>query len=876
MQRPQQRHQYATGISYTKSTDGGRTFSPPSTIASFVDAAVIGDNTGIGNVRTNDFPMVATGPDGSIHVAYDAQPALLGPDRSDIFYVRSTDHGRTFSAPIRLNDDSTHTTQMLPSIAVTPAGAIGVRWWDRRNDPNFDSLTDVYMTISQDGGNTFGPNFRVSKQNFIYTPIEFGLAAGYHGDYDSMTADGENFLIPWSGEWRGDPDAYFAEVPANTNPLAPDLIVTSAKPLVSVVAGQSADSSIAVNAVGGLSGDITFGALTQIPGVTLTFNPGPPVPGLGVGMNIQTTSDTAPGSYLFAVTASNGGLTRGTSFWLNVLSAGASLATAPSNLSSTPGFTLQQSQQEVDADGNIHLCFFDDTDAVNFGFKVYYTKSTDGGLTFSTKQQLSAEGHISEDPILQINAGGNVYVIWQDSTYQLMDGAPKLGDVTAQMAVSKDGGQTFSTPITLPQAVLQLVSFNVANDGTLIFTYFAQAKQTSGKLELGNFELVAITSSDGGQTFSSPVRISQANQDLAGASVFADGKGSVLVAYQPSLGKNGFKEPVFSCISHDNGRTFSAPVQISPAKTTSFFALPVIALASDGSAYVLYQTLRLKPDPSNPGNVDLVDPNLYLSVAADGQTFTTAPAVSDLLASFTMTIDAHDNVLIAFPDFIESPGDQFSQPIVLIRSTDKGNSFSIPVFVSDPQSSPSPDVLDLAVDNNGVVSATWSDFNLSDNPDILFTRSTDGGVTFSTPLNVSNNPGSSDFPFLAILPDSSVSVLWTDDSYENDEIASAIFSAPVAAAPGFSLLSQFVTVPVGTNKLVVSVSRPGQFSGPVTVTAPSNPGPGITISPSSVVTTTSNATFTVTVKAPNTFNLNFVGADGSGASSTGVIALTAQ
>src|SRR5262249_43915490 len=90
-------------IAYVKSTDGGRHFTSPITIATLLPISHV---TGIGDVRANSLPDIAVGPDGSIHVVYDAQPALGGKDRSDIFYLRSTDRGNSFSRPVRLNDDN--------------------------------------------------------------------------------------------------------------------------------------------------------------------------------------------------------------------------------------------------------------------------------------------------------------------------------------------------------------------------------------------------------------------------------------------------------------------------------------------------------------------------------------------------------------------------------------------------------------------------------------------------------------------------------------------------------------------------------------------------------------------------------------------------
>jgi hypothetical protein len=55
------------------------------------------------------------------------------------------------------------------------------------------------------------------------------------------------------------------------------------------------------------------------------------------------------------------------------------------------------------------------------------------------------------------------------------------------------------------------------------------------------------------------------------------------------------------------------------------------------------------------------------------------------------------------------------------------------------------------------------------NYDIYFEKSTDGGVTFSKAINISNNPGFSQHPQIAV-SGSNVYLAWTDDTSHNKEI----------------------------------------------------------------------------------------------------------
>src|SRR5262249_17458860 len=115
----------------------------------------------------------------------------------------------------------------------------------------------------------------------------------------------------------------------------------------------------------------------------------------------------------------------------------------------------------------------------------------------------------------------------------------------------------------------------------------------------------------------------------------------------------------------------------------------------------------------------------------------------------------------------------------------------------------------------------------------------------------------------------------------NRELFSAVLPAPAASTPDFALIDQSLAVSRKTSgKLVVSISRPGGFSGNVTVTAPSALPDGITLSPARVSTTTTNASFDLTVEKTHvqrgTYNLTFSGRDDAGSEKQATIALTVE
>src|SRR4051812_36973868 len=80
-------------------------------------------------------------------------PGAAG-DMGDIYYVRSTNNGATWSAPLRLDTDKGSAEQWMPSLSVTSWGAVTVSWYDRRNSTDGTSY-EYRARVSRDNGLTW-------------------------------------------------------------------------------------------------------------------------------------------------------------------------------------------------------------------------------------------------------------------------------------------------------------------------------------------------------------------------------------------------------------------------------------------------------------------------------------------------------------------------------------------------------------------------------------------------------------------------------------------------------------------------------------------------------------------------------------------------
>lgn len=185
-----------------------------------------------GIYRANGLPItvcdLSNGPNrGTIYINWSDQ--RNGENNTDVWMVKSTDGGNTWTPPIKVNNDNTQRQQFFTYMAVDQAnGNLWFVFYDRRQYP--DDRTDVYMALSPDGGTTF-QNFKVSETPFLPN------SGVFFGDYTNVAVH-NNIVRPiWTRLYNGDLSVWTALV--NT-----DTVVISGTGQVS---GDEPESNIAIN-----------------------------------------------------------------------------------------------------------------------------------------------------------------------------------------------------------------------------------------------------------------------------------------------------------------------------------------------------------------------------------------------------------------------------------------------------------------------------------------------------------------------------------------------------------------------------------------------------------------------------------------------------
>jgi len=193
---------------FFRSTDGGNTWTNTYTGPSFPGPGV----TAVGY-------FACMFPDGGGYWRHEGwgEPAVLnhvvsyvydqhgtGSDPGDVYYIRSTNSGVTFSAPLKLNADATTRPQWQPNLSVSPTGTLFAVWYDARESASCtrgNSAVPCYRMWarrSTDNGATW-----LSDQTFsdVVSPLpaqpDPGIQATYAGDYDYASSSPNQHLHAW-------------------------------------------------------------------------------------------------------------------------------------------------------------------------------------------------------------------------------------------------------------------------------------------------------------------------------------------------------------------------------------------------------------------------------------------------------------------------------------------------------------------------------------------------------------------------------------------------------------------------------------------------------------------------------------------------------
>ena len=141
-------------------------------------AVRVNSQAGVATAWRGDPPTIAVAPDHTVFVGWTAKVESDSNHATAICVSASRDQGRTFSEPVKVNDDSRPAVHGMHSLAIGKDGRIYLAWLDERNitalpamdmkmkegtnGRHMESNREVFLALSSDGGRTFSRNQRVA------------------------------------------------------------------------------------------------------------------------------------------------------------------------------------------------------------------------------------------------------------------------------------------------------------------------------------------------------------------------------------------------------------------------------------------------------------------------------------------------------------------------------------------------------------------------------------------------------------------------------------------------------------------------------------------------------------------------------------------
>ena len=194
---------------FYRSTDGGNTWINTFNGANFTgpsDGSTCTSNSYFATIFNGYWRHMGWGEPAAInhvvHYVYAQHGA--GADPGDIFYIRSTDSGVTFSAPLKLNTDTTTRPQWQPNISVSSGNTLFAMWYDARGSASCQKgnpavpCYQMWGRKSTDNGVTWLADMAFSD---VITPLpgqpDPGIVDCYAGDYDYASALVNDHITAW-------------------------------------------------------------------------------------------------------------------------------------------------------------------------------------------------------------------------------------------------------------------------------------------------------------------------------------------------------------------------------------------------------------------------------------------------------------------------------------------------------------------------------------------------------------------------------------------------------------------------------------------------------------------------------------------------------
>jgi len=389
-------------------------------------------------------------------------------------------------------------------------------------------------------------------------------------------------------------------------------------------------------------------------------------------------------------------------------------------------------------------------------FNTELSRTDTNNMKFGNNTNLSNNSYDSVYGQVSATSENNVYMVWQDS----VPGNNKRNyDIFFKKSI--DGGALFSKEINLSN-----------NNG---FSEHPQISASENNVYIvwaddtyANRAIFFTKSTDGGNTFGSPINLSNNTGDSHNQEIVSFGD-NIYIVWQDKPSVEKTSSNIFSKSSTDGGITFSRTFNLS--NNANDYSFPKVAAYND-HVYVLWNV------EESEKNTNKADKGLFFVKSFDqGSSFGETIRLNHPEQEFgeaQIGASGQDVYVVWGGPHLNTVNNLF-----FTKSKDSGETFSDPVaIIDDDNNNLNPSNVEIAVDHEeeGKLYIAWQGLASEAariatgiKEEIFFKMSSNNGDTFTNTINLSKNDGISECPSLAVYKDR-LYVVWEDLSPGNHEI----------------------------------------------------------------------------------------------------------
>jgi hypothetical protein len=494
-------------------------------------------------------PASAIGSNNKLYIAWEDRRNATAGNRPHLFFANVTTTTGPFviSNDVVVNDSSPVTTEHLsPDIAVDSLGDLYIVWSNNRN-----GTQDIYCAKSTDEGQTFGSDkivntVNVSQQlkptidiNDVDNHIFIAWEDWQNNNSDIFVANSTDFGITFSAGKRVDSDN------SDSDQSGPVIAATvkDFNPAVLVAWSDQRNIIYKQDEQYFRNYDIYFtrseddGSNYVKDYIIHTYQGQPAVTVDDEGIVYAVWSDYRFGEWggIFFAKSHTGGQ----SFSVN---------TQISDNITDRG----RANPDITVKDNVIYVVWEDSRFSNINKTIMFSKSTDGGETFSAGVEVIVEIDNQQDPALVVDKTGKIHVVWEDA---FNVGPQRTYDV--RYSNSTDNGTTWSQPIRVNGRFTSNSSWNpsiAVNDSASTPEIYVVYQNISLSDDI---DIYFSRSTDGGFTFqenSIGINDDFGSEPQTNPAIAVDSNGYIAVVWEDF--RSGFEGDIYMSISTNNGGLF--------------------------------------------------------------------------------------------------------------------------------------------------------------------------------------------------------------------------------------------------------------------------------------------------------------------------------